>query len=140
METTTLDTSGAVLIDTGGRSTGGPPTYAGVRWSDLSPFAQGYVEAMFMNLSTEPAEHFFDDDYGVIEAMPMRFGFSDLAPESLAMILRDCERFAELFGEWPNHGHGKHFWIGRQRNKHPHFPPLVPYLSDDGKVCLRGAP
>ena len=39
-----FDTSGAVLIP---RGKAGLLTPKRVRWSDLSPFVQGYVEALF---------------------------------------------------------------------------------------------
>lgn len=128
-----LDTSGEVGPMPGARY-GSPgcvidaaPSF--IRWSDLSPFAQGYVEALF----DQPIELEFG---GQIHANWHKLGFSDLSPEALAMILRDCERFTELFGEWPLREHGEGFWIGRQKDKHPDFPPLTPTLSEDGKVNL----
>lgn len=153
----TFDTSGVVLVDRHGE----PPMRAGYRWSDLTPFAQGYVKGPLreasgtcarcqgngeivtdLDLYLHPPEG-AEPDAGTADCPDCdgqgerTFGFSDLSPEALAMILGDCERFAELFGERPEVAHGKHFWIGRQKDKHPDFPPLTPYLSDDGKVCLK---
>lgn len=71
--TFTLDTSGAVIM---------PNTEEPVRWEDLSPFAQGYIAAMFEALRVP----------GPDGPEPLLYpAFSDLAPEALAAILRHCE-------------------------------------------------
>lgn len=66
-------------------------------------------------------------------------GFSDLAPETLAAILRDCEAFLKTPGQSNRDGDGRSFWALRQKGLYAHigFPPLNPYLGDDGKVYLR---
>jgi len=141
-ETFALDTSGAVA---------GPVTYpmgaamrGMIRWPDLSPFAQGYVEAMFASL---PDEEFWQGG----------FGFSDLAPETLAAILRDCEVFVSfLTGEYDDatmRMMGREFWRARNGaadafmawplnrpaliERSRAFPPLTPSLGDDGRVYLK---
>ena len=125
----TLDTSGCIHMP------GVPLSSISPRfiWSDLSPFAQGYVEALLREanaaLHAERAQQGrersrFDRD----------LVFSDLAPESLALILRDCEDGAD------GARGGRLFWEMRRRDAfkgNPLFPPLTPYLGDDGKVYLR---
>jgi hypothetical protein len=113
-------------------------TLEAVYWSDLSPFVQGYVEAMMQaaNEVVWPGIPQFRNAMG--GALDLKF--SDLAPENLARIMEDCERFAKEFGEWPGKEHGYGWWIGRQRGSYsPQFPPLTVYLGDDGKVYLRDA-
>lgn len=76
------------------------------------------------------------------------FGFSDLAPETLARIMEDCERYIthakrkehdqRFFRD--NAGLGEVFWAVRQTDKAVWayvFRPLTPYLGEDGKVYLR---
>uniref|UniRef100_A0AB74UN24 Uncharacterized protein n=1 Tax=Caulobacter phage BL57 TaxID=3348355 RepID=A0AB74UN24_9VIRU len=92
-----LDTSGQVA----------PPASAKLwphplRWDQLSPFAQGYIEALFF---TESAPHvtsrqFMTKAYqkrlenGEVDgSLPGDVGFSDLAPDTLNAILRECGDF-----------------------------------------------
>ncbi len=117
METFTLDTSGFV-----------PHSY---QWSDLSPFEQGYVEAMF-------ASEYRGARLGDAK------GFSDLAPETLAAILRDCEIFRSGYGLPESYmanqkasKRGGEMWHSRQTGGFDILPPLTPYLDDTGKVRLR---
>ncbi len=123
MDTFTLDTSGAVAATDGG-------VYY---FAELSPFAQGYVEAMFEALRDK---HSFRTQPLVREAIA-KYGFSDLAPETLAAILRDCEAIQADMDQ--DREQGFHAWRVRQAGRWPDFPPLTPYLSDDGKVRLREA-
>lgn len=89
-------------------------------WSDLSPFTQGYIEALF-------AERF---QFGV--------GFSDLAPETLVRIIADCE--AAISQGEDSAQNGAAFWAVRNHPMMPsgewtrRFPPLTVHLGDDGKV------
>lgn len=96
-------------------------------WYSLSPFTQGYVEAVFAS-----------------ENDPAVGGFSDLAPETLARIIADCEEFA-VFARKLNQKEvtafvstfhwGATFWNYRQADRWPNaFPPLTVELGDDGKV------
>lgn len=127
-----LDTTGTVGPY---RSTDLVSTYA-LSWSDLDAFTQGYVEALLRFASTlsETGRH-----WGV--------AFSDLAPETLARIIADCERYASKFNPSPNLSAGADFWRHRQSKashfvdgetcrglKSMGFPPLTVMLSADGKV------
>lgn len=60
-----------------------PWTETTVSWDRLDDFTRGYIEAMFY---TEGADT--DDDLAGL-------GFSDLAPEALGAIMRDCAMFYE---------------------------------------------
>lgn len=72
-------------------------------WGDLDAFTQGYIEALFFT-ENEPGTCRYDRtadraawDEAVHEGrskdIPGDYGFSDLAPETLARIIEDCERF-----------------------------------------------
>lgn len=129
---TTLDTSGVVRIPTGR-----PGINNHYLWSDLSPFAQGYAEALLGDLSSRLLQPNEDGPCGV------EFGFSDLAPETLAMILRDCEGLGSIYSDTTRGG--ALFWSDRQGggflglNPQTRFPPLRTYLNDAGKVMLEVA-
>ena len=97
-------------------------------WPDLTPFERGYVEAM---LSGWIKAGKFADEGGDTCGF---HGFSDLAPETLAMVRRDCEMAASILGRNHQASDGEWFWNGGVRR--PGFPPLTPYLGDDGKVYL----
>jgi len=103
-------------------------------WSDLTPFAQGYVEALFSS-----AEHpgYLDVEPGNCDAGHMQVGFRHLAPETLARVIADCERQSEVYTDRnPDRVDGGVFWSGRQHNVlvGRGFPPLIVTLGDDGKV------
>ena len=120
-------------LDTSGYVEGRPQ---GVRtrriyWKDLTPFAQGYVEAMFSDLGRTLI---------VRNRVGEIVGFRHLAPATVERIIADCERFGELpVGEHGLSEAGITFWQARQWGylRHDKFPPLVPYLSDDGLIMLR---
>jgi hypothetical protein len=118
-----LDTTGSVMLP---RSPGS--VIRNHLWSDLAPFTQGYVEALFASA--------FD---GSLDPLAKFRGFSDLAPETLALILRDCEAKTAGSLDTPNGYEGGRFWQRRQAGEDAYFPPLTPYLGDDGKVHLSGA-
>jgi hypothetical protein len=134
-----LDTSGAVRI---------PPSVAGldgtaayetrtygkareVRWSDLTPFQQGYIEALLCPWPVDTDE----EREASAGAGP---GFSDLAPATLGRILEDCKaRRASSDCVENTVAGGRSFWTRRQAgDRKPAFPPLVVSLSDDGLVYL----
>lgn len=155
-----LDTSGRVAGDVGGLA-------VWYEFEDLLPFAQGYIEALFADLSASDwysgpqleeiawqeqqrrrpedcpssgyCPHCTTDGERACKRLSAQtpLGFSDFHPSTLAAILKDCERFTKLYGEWPLRDHGEGFWKGRQKDKHsPEFPPQTPSLDDEGKVLL----
>lgn len=121
-----------------------PPTGTWSRartWEDLTPFAQGYVEALFTSLRKGDIGHWPD-------ALARKIGFKDLAPEALAMILRDCKNAEGWLcqGNMAARGliasEGGRFWSERQRGEwmdkpeYVRYAPLRIYLNDAGKVML----
>jgi len=101
-----------------------------VRWPDLSPFVQGYVEAMFAefrNKGYEPTQPRFSYQYA----------FSDLASETLARIMEWTDAFqSEHADTLPRVDDGERRRLGEKvwnLGKHG----FTPYLGDDGKVYLR---
>lgn len=72
------------------------------RFAELDSFTQGYIEALFFTDEEQLCEESGRDMPSVaidMATMESRFvggdspGFSDLAPETLAKIVADCERF-----------------------------------------------
>jgi len=127
-----LDTSGAIER---GEAYGGRCI-----WTDLDPFTQGYVEAVFTGASVDLHAEWLD------RVDPYRSpGFSDLAPETLARIIEDCARFLIAYpaAREPDVPGarlvGGYVWTNRQGGDYPDFPPLTVSLGDDGKVYLREA-
>lgn len=132
-----LDTSGSVIlprVDAGDGALYREP----ISWADLTPFTQGYIEALFEALGPY---NWMDEQGG---AWPSKF--SDLAPETLARIIADCEavqkRVADRLFVCPD---GATFWTQRQTRfarvgaedrgwAVAHFPPQTVQLCDDGKV------
>jgi hypothetical protein len=168
--------------------------YPHIEWSDLSPFEQGYVEALFESLIDEwrhqvcfktgdkvrvhtdeigtvtgrktgatKSVHVlfrpgFGGQYFPFECTPVAPVFSDLAPETLAAIRKDCADYQERAAKseadvlaysgasnaakvrhaWLGGG-GAQFWVQRNTtdNLRAFFPPLTPYLAEDGNVYLR---
>lgn len=130
-----LDTSGEVGIMPAGRW-----NERFMRWSDLSPFAQGYIEAAFESVLS--AELFAEragwswsatqegwiegpndlvrgrtaSDACIMSCIDVEpLGFSDLAPATLAAMLEDCER-ALATKLWGNSAiDGGVFWSERMK-------------------------
>lgn len=131
---TTLDTSGVVKVTR--KTMFGDTISHGAIWSDLSPFAQGYVEAAVAGF-----HGWFDVGYKSKGFRPV--GFSDLAPEALAMILRDCDRWIQLYpATGRGTANGARLWELRNLQlitPTTDFPPLCVYLNDAGKVMLEVA-
>jgi hypothetical protein len=105
------------------------------RWTDLDAFTQGYVEQVLKTV-------WLSLDRATLDGMSLTgqcMAFSDLSPEALAAILRDCAEAQSKMGA----AYGKHssegaaFWANRQTGWYASFPPLSAYLGDDGKVYLR---
>jgi hypothetical protein len=132
--TFTLDTSGVVE---GPISTPDGQRYDAIGWAFLTPFQQGYVEALFASLPHGPRLIHPSHGAGVYVR------FQDLSSETLATILRDCEAYCA--GHHRQNCHkseveGGSFWRTRQAAgyvRDGRFPPLTPYLGDDGRVYLR---
>lgn len=113
-----LDTSGAV---------------DGKRWSDLSPFTQGYIEALFAMLSVDLG---FAGEWTAHLALAGQAqrepAFSDLARETLARIIADCAAMRAK-GLRDTQEVGRSAWEVRQMGA-TDFPPQTVQLDDDGKV------
>lgn len=125
-----LDTSGKVsMVDLEPKMAWGDRDDQ-ISWSGLSPFTQGYIEALLsdalplFNIATPSA-------------------FSDLAPETLARIIADCEAFtvANMADGFADEQAGRDFWSARADGWHDTLgmidgdcPPLTVQLGDDGKV------
>lgn len=98
-----LDTSGAIECP---KATPDGRPYAfpvPLKWADLDAFTQGYVEALFFT-SQGDGEPGTDNESGLwVESedepglWSNEFGFSDLAPETLAAIIDDCAKFQADF-------------------------------------------
>lgn len=114
-----IDTSGVVTIPIGTPQSGEHRAFWA--WDDLTPLQQGYVEAAF-----SAHEYFVEPAAGPL-------GFRHLAPETLAAMRKDCERFRRQYVlPWYD---GAEFWSGRQAGEYaPYFPPVTLYLDADGKV------
>lgn len=130
----TLDTSGVVNI--GKAPPRGHNEY--VEWSDLDPFTRGYVEAVFDWIASHHNE-IAGKDFAAFQARGYRtLAFRDLAPETLAAILKDCAAWRSIdrgiYGE-DNAACGRALWAMRQSQAGvPDFPRLTVTLGDDGKV------
>lgn len=107
-------------------------------WSDLSPFVQGYVEALFA--SEADALDAMEPDAGLGRREGLWLGFSDLAPETLARIIADCEAITQDGREFSAacslSYEGATFWANRAAGEYADLRPLTVQLGDDGKVRL----
>lgn len=130
----TLDTSGRVPV---------AYPYLGYDWTweALTPFTQGYVEALFASMDRRgPPDWAICNNGKTREGYKSALvGFSDLAPETLARIIADCaaRQASKADCVQPTKDGGRSFWTRRQAGDRPAFPPLTPYLGDDGKVYLK---
>lgn len=129
-----LDTSGSVRADI-------PGLNCPVFWSDLTPFCQGYVEAMWQSVrelrrDAEDAKQINLDD----------LGFRHLAGDTLKRIVEDCGRFVTysrdvcgVDGYEQSPSDGRWFWDARQRGEWSDkgYPVLTPFLSDEGLIFLK---
>jgi len=139
LPTFTLDTSG--FVDMRDYASHEKRVFPQMIWSDLDPFTQGYIEALFASVFT-PFEPQGENPFRLRDPKRWRFvGFSDLAPEALALILKDCAAILGSRGvtDGANIQTGRNTWNLRQRGywASEGFPPLTPYLRDDGKVDLK---
>lgn len=97
-----LDTSGEVWWP-------GPEGHS-LEWSDLTPFTQGYT-AEYLKAAGATR-------------------FDQLAPDTLAAIMKDCARFS---ARHPSPDRGAAFWRARQSGALPNYPPLSPSISPEGQ-------
>lgn len=120
-----LNTSGDVIVP----SSHYVDEYMVVRFSDLSPFVQGYVEWVLRALHNAAD---YDPDNELSR-------YDRLAPETLARIIEDCAYIlsASLYFssdlDEPQ-SMGRKFWVHRQHDKIGTLPPLTVYLGDEGLV------
>lgn len=125
-----LDTSG--FVDNG--------TLVPTVWRDLSPFEQGYVEAMFASEWPNILRQFIDKGMSEPEGHDdcVRPEFTDLARETLAAIRKDCADARRRYLRNDTPDDGRLFWIHRQdRDCIPEgYAPLTVTLGDDGKVRI----
>lgn len=121
-----FDTSGAVWVGLTERQ-----NFTPMNWPDLSPFVQGYGQAMAQALYERLVAEGMDP-----AAAQEAVAFRNWAPKTLARIMEDCGRFLALHEKAPD---GGRFWRARQKGLFAHeaFPPQTPYVGDDGKVYLR---
>lgn len=127
-----LDTGGSVFVPIS------PAHVRGYRWSDLSPFEQGYVEALLQSCDF-PVRNAAGTPLREGDPLPgwMRARFSDLSPEALATILRDCAEECAVQTVANSRYSGLRFWQLRQDGRMRRtFPPLTVALTDDGKIAL----
>ena len=118
------------------------PAGSAIRFDELEPLTQGYVEALFFTS---------EDELGTA-------AFSDLAPRTLARIIRDCTAFRAAAGPlidgeeeragrdfwFTRNGHGVGFWeAGRwpepaadTLDRLARVGGVDAYLGDDGKVYM----
>jgi hypothetical protein len=135
-----FDTSGVIYVPS---HHGGTVRFG---WGGLTPFEQGYVEAMFAEwwsglekdrlLLSKANVVGTNDHVAGLQRIQGACRFSDLAPETLARIREDCGRYK--MERLQAREDGARFWAVRNDSTGCEgFPPLTPYLGDDGKVYLR---
>lgn len=132
-----LDTSGLVRAAPGTWFNCNGARHGALQFGTLSPFTQGYIEALFAGIEYPAAQ---DTAY-----LPK--GFSDLAPETLARIIADERTYLTLPG-FDMEGStfiGQKAWVQRQAGwpvapfglvdeYRAALPPLTVQLGDDGMV------
>ena len=132
-----LDTSGTVHGVPGAPAGQGTYHPVDLDWCDLSPFAQGYVEALFADFRQRQERRFHENPAFIGQEMPAQRGFSDLAPETLARIIADCEKWCSAVpSRLAQRQVGGDFWRLQQLGKVGEaLPlPLAVQPGDDGKV------
>lgn len=131
--TLTLDTSGTVPVQVT------PASHQNVGWIDLDAFTQGYVEAALEAWRGNASAEELMLAYGSVSALTR---FSDLAPDTLAAMMADCEEMLLTFfaggvtfnGARPNADDGASLWRDRQHHNFETFPPVVLFLGGDGLI------
>lgn len=137
-----LDTTGFVSLNLDGKVDPNWMNETAWTFSGLSPFTQGYIEGLF-EASSDDLDRQWREGGDWNDAGNGPFGFSDLAPETLARIIADCEALsakwlADYQPEKIARLEGAVAWADRQSGDlmylHGRFPPLTVQLGDDGKV------
>ena len=107
----------------------------------LNGFTQGFIEAAFASewprLFSEFVAKGMSEPEGHDDAVVPEF--SDLAPETLARFMENCERVqrSKRAYRFTPEG-GARFWADQQDGKMPvAFPPLRLYLADDGLIRIK---
>ena len=122
-----LDTSGVVRADIDGM-------ISPVGWEDLpNDFVRGFIRAMLLEFG-----HAWANDDG-----DLFVSYSDLAPEALDMIIRDCEAMQSGLLIGSGQDGGREAWASRQSGwkdwgttPSHRFPPYRITLTEAGKVAL----
>jgi hypothetical protein len=133
-----LDTSGAIEMRRDLLANGVPAEPDRVVWPELTPFEQGYVEALLVEAWREIQGNF---------GRPTGFPFCRLAPSALERTRKDCAARFSGWVEHPNNTYvraddvveGQRFWRDRQSGVCTDFPPLSVFLDNDGLVNVREA-
>ena len=125
----TLDTSGEIFLPLDSEPWRDP--YDPVAWSDLDPFTQGYIEALIASVRGYHEPHYLKWDERTNARTARYLAFRDLAPEALAVILRDCATAQHDVPDERDVEHGAFFWRSCAN------AGTAPYLRDDGKVDLK---
>jgi hypothetical protein len=121
---------------------------AALVWGDLDPFTRGYVEAMFADVCDDEVDvaglNAFVQAGNDARLKYRPFGFSDLAPETLARIIADCEYVTANMRGKDRHvreltDEGAAFWRARRGRGSYGLSPLILTIGEDGKVRFAGA-
>lgn len=120
-----FDPSGRVAGDVGGLA-------VWFEYEDLTKFDRGQVEAI-ANWCAQ----------NCIAASLRQLRYVDFSQDALKLIIRDGEKAADMtLVPWgrlynANFAGGVCFWNDRQSGKLKEFPPLQPYVDDEGKMHLK---
>ncbi len=129
-----LDTSGSILLQP---SADAPWETPAITWTDLSPFVQGYIEAVCRS----------GGGYNPATGNNEPWDFRQLAPETLERTMSDCALRMSRAGIVNQSSAGAAFWAARQgkfrKQGYPAyftlpevFPPLILSLNEAGKVVF----
>lgn len=136
----------AFQLDTSGEVFWPSPEGHSLDWSDIAKLphgllAQGYIEAGFASMDRDfMGEPRFRAPWLDVPGVTawLNVGFRDLAPATLAAMLKDCEaRLSQASPPYPNtREEGARTWEKRQAGKlklHG-FPPVTLSIGDDGLI------
>lgn len=142
-----LDTSG--VVPAVGPTSPRTPYWPERKWSDLTPFCQGFIRAMFESLPWSnvycddcPPDGYPTDKTRCSEC-PRLHRFDIISPSALERIMRDCRHDQEVgfrIGSGEDRSSakaGRLFWKERQSGSLFDCPPLTVSLDDAGRVTLQ---